>query len=85
MPEGREEALIGEATGSHGEMVSFVSLGVHSWFASTSFRLRAGLKMERGCVESQPQHGANTPRHRNWGAGCGWSRTTHPPGFSARL
>ena len=38
--------------------------------------LRAGLKMERGCVEDQPQHGANTPRHRNWGTCCRWSRTT---------
>ena len=40
--------------------------------------LSACLKMERGCVEDQPQHGENTPRQRNSGACCGWSRTTHP-------
>ncbi len=34
--------------------------------------------MERGCVEDQPQHGENTPRHRNFGTCCGWSRTTQP-------
>ena len=40
--------------------------------------LRACLKMERGCVEDQPQHGENTPRHLNSETCCGWSRTTQP-------
>src|SRR6266508_3670756 len=40
--------------------------------------LRACLKMERGCVEDQPQHGENTPKPRSFAACCGWSRTTQP-------
>jgi hypothetical protein len=38
----------------------------------------ACLKKERGCVEYQPQCVETSPRRREFGACCGWSRTTQP-------
>src|SRR5688572_8420134 len=59
-------------------MRAFWSRGIPPVGGKGCANLRACLKMERGCVEDQPQHGQNTPKPRSFAAGCGWSRTTQP-------
>jgi hypothetical protein len=47
-------------------------VGFSQFYSSTtSFRLRACLKKERGCVEDQPQHAAISPATRKLEACCG--------------
>jgi hypothetical protein len=52
--------------------------GASDYFRKLASALRACLKKERGCVEDQPQHVANSAKRRKLEAGCGWSRTTQP-------
>jgi putative endonuclease len=48
--------------------------------------LRASLKMERGCVEDQPQHPANSRTLQEFDACCRWpGGHRRAPGYSDRL